>query len=99
ARASLLYLRTIIERRGRSVFSIVRLRDRPTEQLEKARMGPLDFARRNRSGVGRFASAPQRSGVFQPLQFFPPQNALTIGVSASASANFCAWSWPRAAAP
>jgi len=94
-RASLLYLRAIIERRGRSIFSIARLRDRPTKQLEKPGMAALDFARRNRSGVDRFASARQRSSVFQPLQFLPPQNALAIGVSASADPY--AWFWPLAA--
>ena len=39
-------------------------------------MAKMGVTRRNRFRAGGFAITNQRSGVFQPLQFFPPRIAL-----------------------
>ena len=39
-------------------------------------MGAMDIARRNRAISDCFTIAGQRAGVFQPLQFLSPQDAL-----------------------
>src|SRR5437667_8573721 len=62
-------------------------------------MATMDIARRHRPGRGCFAIGGQRAGIFQPVQFLSPPNALAalrlfICVYVFGSADFCAWSWP-----
>src|SRR6266566_4131998 len=62
-------------------------------------MATMDIAQRHRPGRGCFAIGGQRAGIFQPVQFLSPPNALAasrlfICVYVFGSAIFCAWSWP-----
>src|SRR5213595_2182512 len=62
-------------------------------------MAAVDVARRNCPGPDCFAIGGQRAGIFQPVQFLSPPNALAasrlfICVYVFGSANFCAWFWP-----
>src|SRR5436309_15701042 len=62
-------------------------------------MATMDIAQRHRPGRGCFAIGGQRAGLFQPVQFLSPPNALAasrlfICVYVFGSADFCAWSWP-----
>ena len=67
SRSSLLHFRTFVERRGRSVLSVVRLRNRAKRKLDEARVGAMGFARRNRIACRELAIIDNRTGVFQPV--------------------------------